>query len=140
MSEPLSVHDNVLLSLWVDCAHRQIVLRTMYERPDDQSEYTNIVFDDVLAYHFQSDNFGTILFDVEEEPLERTLENWQFVFEERKNYGWLPFKYEDTSDVWVRLSESGIKSFGISASYGMVGFVLAKPCVSKPPKNNLLAG
>ncbi len=126
MSTPLSVHDNVLLSLSIDCAKRQIIFRTLYERPDDQSEYTNVVFDDVLAYHFQNDNFGTILFDVEEEPIERTLETWQDVFEERKNYGWLPFKYEDESDVWVRLLESGVKSYGVSASYGMVGFVLAE--------------
>lgn len=75
----LSVHDNAVLSIHIDCVQKRIVFQTEYERNKPPHEFTSIVFENVMAYHFEGDNFGSILFDVEEMPLDRVLFKWRDV-------------------------------------------------------------
>ena len=63
MSEQFSIHDNELLSYTVNCADSKITLRTAY-REREPYEFTDVIFSGVVAYHFESDNFNTIIFDI----------------------------------------------------------------------------
>ena len=132
MPKSLSVHDNRVTSILIDCAQERIVFHTVYDPTNGLIEITNIVFNDVLAYHWEGDNMGTILFEVEEILFENLFPHWASFFEKRKNYGWLPFIYQNEAEVQMKLNERGIKAFCISSSCGMDGFVLAKTMTIEP--------
>ena len=59
-----SIHDNHILELSVDAAHRTIRIRTAFPNPTGP-EFTDVVFEGVEAYTFRGDALGTILFDIE---------------------------------------------------------------------------
>ena len=124
---PLSVHDNLVQSVFVDCMEKRIVFHTLYEYPDRPDEHTDIVFENVLCYHFANDTMGSVLFDVTEVALEIILEDYAPLFTSGKNYGWPAFVgYKDKADLWLKLTEREIKAFSVSASVGICGFVLAQ--------------
>src|SRR5579862_1211633 len=83
----ISVHDNRLTSYTVDSKERRIILHTEFADKEPH-EHTDDLFEDVLAYHFQNDLFGTIIFDVIEIPFSDILENFAEMFEEGWQYGW----------------------------------------------------
>jgi hypothetical protein len=60
-----SVHDNNVYAFAVLCEQRRIVLHTEY-RDGGAEEYTDVVFDGVVAHHFEDVLEGNILFGVEE--------------------------------------------------------------------------
>ena len=60
-----SVHDNHVYSYKVDCEHKTLILHTAF-RDKEAPEFTDIVFNIVLAHHFEHVLPGNILFDVEE--------------------------------------------------------------------------
>jgi hypothetical protein len=125
MGTEISVHDNVLVSYTVQCEERQIRLHTIY-RDQEPYEYTDVVFTDVVAYHFETDNFHTILFDIEEVAFEAVYTTYRDLFVSKKNYGWPAITYQTEAELLDTLREQGIKGFVIASSYGMEGFVLAK--------------
>jgi hypothetical protein len=125
MGTEISVHDNELVSYTVQCEERQIRLHTIY-RDREPYEYTDVVFTDVVAYHFETDNFQTILFDIAEVAVEAVYTTYRDLFVRKKNYGWPVFDYKTEQDLLETLREQGIKGFVIASSYGMEGFVLAK--------------
>lgn len=131
----LSVHDNQLLGYMVDGPARRITLRTVYEFPDREPEYTNVVFEGVFVYHFAGDTLNTILFDVEETTLEAVWDGFEAVFTKYKNYGWPPVSYADRDDLLRQLHEKQIKAFGVVSSYGMEGFVWAQSMTMKKATN-----
>ena len=62
LNEP-SVHDNFVYAYSVDCEGRRLVLHTAFrDRPPQ--EFTDVVFRDVVAHHFEHVLPGNILFDV----------------------------------------------------------------------------
>ena len=82
-----SVHDNFLLSYFVDAENKEICLHTKYPYGEEQ-EQTDVIFVGVAAYHFESDNLMSIIFDVEETTLEATYLKHQTLFERLRNYAW----------------------------------------------------
>ena len=125
MPDKISIHDNFVLSYTVDCREKQITLRTAY-LDGETDEYTEIVFSGVAAYHFERDNFSTILFDIEEASPEQVYADYRNLFERNKNYGWPEIRYDTEAELLAALKSKGVKGFLISSSYGMDGFVLAQ--------------
>ncbi len=121
----LSVHDNRLVSYLVDCSARRIVLHTTFEDVEPP-EYTDVVFGGVVAYHFEGDTFGTILFDVAQAPMEEILDEYAAVFRRHKNYGWPAVPHTSEDELRQALQREGILGYLLSSSYGLCGFVLAK--------------
>lgn len=83
MSIAPSVHDNAVLSYTVDTEARKVTLRTAYYGHEPH-ESTVVVFSQVLAYHFEGDTFGTILFDIEERPPSDIYAAYRDLFQRRK--------------------------------------------------------
>ena len=124
MQEP-SIHDNRVVSYKVDGERRQIVMHTRFE-DREPIEHTDLVFEGVLAYHFENDNFGNILFGVEEIPVSQLVASNRSLFEEGVKYAW-PGPWNTSAEVSVQHFEfEGAKAFEISSSYGLVGWVVAK--------------
>ncbi len=119
-----SVHDNLVLSYTVEAKERRVTLRTAY-LDQEPHEHTLVIFSDVLAYHFEGDTFGTILFDIEEVSPADIYAAYPDVFVRRKHHGWPAVEYWTKEGLMDALQARGIKSYLISSSCGMDGFVMA---------------
>lgn len=123
-----SIHDNHLYACWIDCESRQIVLHTAF-RDAEPTEYTDIIFTDVIAHRFEHALAQNILFDVVEEPLARTIEANAALFANSWRHGWPPVEYDgDLALLLHRLTAASTRAFRIEASFGMFGWVLAGDC------------
>lgn len=124
---PPSVHDNLLISYEVHCEKRTISLRTEYRLKDKPTEFTNIIFEGVRAYHFQNDAFGNIIFGVENVPAEWFLERYGAEIVETNRMAGSPGEWvKDLDSAPAYLSEQEIQAFTLSSSLGLCGWVLAK--------------
>jgi hypothetical protein len=124
MSSTRSVHDNLLLSYTVEHEPRRITFRTVYQ-DIEPNEYTDVLFSGVIAYHFEGDTFGTILFDITETELSRLYADYEELFRRQKNYGWPLLGYGSPDELIDRFQREGVKAFTIHSSCGMEGFVHA---------------
>jgi len=119
-----SLHDNIVLGWGVSCERRELTLRTAY-LDREPYERTGIRFRRVEAYHLIGDTLRSVLFDVEETPLEEILREYSGVFEEGARYSW--------PGTWNRSPEACLAHFAglacrgwrVSASCGIDGFVIA---------------
>lgn len=129
--EAPSVHDNHLLSYTVDCEERRVTLRTGYFDREPH-EYTEIVFSDVAAYHFEGDTFGTILIDVVEAPLAEIAASYEELFVRGKSYGWPGVDHDGERDLLDQLQAQGVRGYLIHSSCGMDGFVMSRTLELRP--------
>lgn len=121
----ISVHDNRLLGYSVDCAARRIVLATVYDE-GQAHECSDLVFTGVVAYHFEGDAFGTILFDVMEASLRDVCAEYSEVLVRNRDYGWPITGWTSVEQLVATLCERGVKGYFVQSSCGMFGFVLAE--------------
>jgi hypothetical protein len=122
----ISIHDNLLVSYKVQCEKQTITLHTEYRVENKQTEFTNVVFEGVQAYHFENDAFGNIIFDVSNVPLEKFLTEYgSEVSELHRMNGSLNWA-ADMVSAPEYLREQGINGFILSSSLGLSGWVLAK--------------
>lgn len=120
----ISVHDNHLVAYTVLANERKIILQTEY-RDREPHEFTDIVFEEVLAYHFENDLFGTIIFDVTEVDLCSLLKECAAMFENGWRYGWPRGWEKEKEKIEVFAQRLQMRAFEVSSSYGMNGWVLA---------------
>ena len=125
MDAGISIHDNLVLSYTIDCEKESITFHTVFYRDNEPHEYTDMIFLRVAGYHFEGDNFRTILFNIYPSSPEEVYTSYHELFERRKNYAW-PFSYNTKEELIEKLDKKGVKGFLISSSYGMEGFVLAE--------------
>lgn len=126
MQEP-SIHDNRVIAYEVDGERRQIVLHTRF---GDRApwEHTDLIFDGVLAYHFEHDNFANILFDVVEVSIPQLVNAWRPLFEDGSRYVW-PGSWNQSPEAAIQhFLAKGAKAFEVSSSFGLGGWVVADSC------------
>ena len=120
-----SVHDNHLVAYTVFSEERKIVIQTVYLHKVP-SEFTDVIFEDVLAYRFEHDLFGNIIFDVCEMDLAVLTDTHAAEFEAGWWHGW-PWGWEKNKEsVLSYFQRLEVKAFELSSSYGMTGWVVAK--------------
>jgi hypothetical protein len=123
-----SVHDNFVYAYSVDCEARRLVLHTAY-RDHDPHEFTDVVFLDVVAHHFDHVLAGNILMDVEQVDVAALVKDNEALLSNSWRWGWPPLDYKGDLDVLAReLNSAAVLAFEISASYGLSGWVLAGAC------------
>lgn len=125
MSMDISVHDNALNSYCVNAERAEITLHTSYAHQNRQ-EYSDVVFSGVVAYNFERDSFGTIIFDIDETTVESIYTDERERFESGRKYCWPGTWNKSDDSVLTYLLENEIKGYWLSSSFGMVGWVLAK--------------
>jgi len=128
----LSIHDNLIVYYEVHCEKRTITLHTEYRVENKPTEFTNVVFEGVQAYHFENDAFGNIIFDVSNVPLESFLTEYGTEISELYRMNGSPTWAADLASAQESLCEQGIKSFILSSSLGLSGWVLAKEIYTLP--------
>src|SRR4051812_36081886 len=75
---------------------------------------TEIVFLGVAGYHFEHDNFGTILGHIFEQPLNEFLQQHSAQFTEGSNQpGWVPFWTGSVSAALIHLQAISVHAFEI---------------------------
>ena len=128
MTSEISVHDHHLVAYTVLAEEQKIVLYTEFKNRQPP-ESTEIVFEDVLAYHFQNDLFGNIIFDIEEVDLANLVGVHAAMFEAGWKFGWPRGwdKRKETIEAFVHGLD--MRGFQITASYGMSGWIIAKRMV-----------
>jgi len=114
-----------VVSYEVDGERRRIVVHTRFDGRLPV-EFTDLVFEGVLAYHFENDNFGNILSSVEEVPVARLVAGCRSLFEEGSKYAW-PGPWNESPEASLDHFQShGGKAFELSSSYGLAGWVIAE--------------
>lgn len=121
----LSVHDNLLLSYCVAADKQEIYFHTVFPG-QEPPELTNVVFTGVVGYHFERDNFQTIIFGIDETEVESIYAEDRKLFEDGRKYCWPGAWNVSDEAVLTYLIENEIKGFSLSSSLGVVGWVLAK--------------
>jgi hypothetical protein len=125
MRQELSIHDNVVYAYTVDCEGRRLVLHTAF-RDGEPIEYTDVVFRDVLAHHFEHVLAGNILFGIEESEIAMLVQENKDLFANSWRYGWPPVEYNgDLNGLVDALRTVSTRAFTIESSYGLSGWVLA---------------
>ncbi|HEX8524538.1 MAG TPA: hypothetical protein VF669_19945 [Tepidisphaeraceae bacterium] len=130
-SEP-SVHDNVVYAYTIDCEGRRLVLHTAFTEREPW-EFTDVVFRDVVAHHFEHVLPGNILFDVEETDVAALVRENERLLSESWRWGWPPVPYDgDLNALVVGLNASGVRAYAVRSSYGLSGWVFAGSCQRVP--------
>jgi hypothetical protein len=128
-----SVHDNNIYGYSVDCEERRVVLHTVSQGLQSV-EYTDIVFGDVFAHHFEHVLEGNILFDVDEIDLARFVNENAEMFSQSWRYGWPRFEYHgDLTKLANLMQAASARVFAVNSSYGLSGWVVAlsSECVER---------
>ncbi len=122
---PPSVHDRHIIAYTVHGRDRTITLRT--EHPyTDPSQIIDVLFEGVLAYYFEHDLMGNIIFDIEEVDLPQLVRTQNTLFEAGWKWGW-PVGWEhqkESMEAYAMRLE--MKAFELTSSYGMTGWVLGR--------------
>ena len=125
MPSEISVHDNHLVAYTVLGKEKKIILQTEF-RDREPHEVTDVVFEEVLAYDFENDLFGAIIFDVEEVDLAALLKEKATMFENGWRCGWPRGWEKEKEEIEVFSRRLEMRAFELSSSYGMNGWVLAR--------------
>lgn len=119
------IHDNNIYAFQVCCRKRRIALYTEFES-GEAHEYTDIIFEGVVAHHFASVLSGNILFAIDEVNAAEIIDRWRDLFIEQKSFGWPEIEYDALDELSSILVARRVKGYVISSSYGLSGFVLAE--------------
>jgi len=125
MPPEISVHDNHLVAYTVLAKEKKIILQTEF-RDREPHEFTDVVFEEVLAYDFENDLFGAIIFDVEEVDLSALLKEKASMFEDGWRWGWPRGWEKEKEEIEVFVRRLEMRAFELSSSYGMSGWILAR--------------
>jgi len=121
----ISIHDNFVVGWSVSCTERKIVLYTEY-RDAEPHELIDVVFRGIEAYHIVGDNLQTILFDIEDCPIERIFTDFSLEFESGVKYCWPGVWNTSPGACRDHFVRHKLRGWRISSSYGLGGFVIAK--------------
>jgi len=78
-----------------------------------------------VAYHFEHDDFQTILFDIVEASLEDIHDEYEPFFSEGRSYLW-PLDHGSKESLLRLMREQEIRAFDIQSSLGLSGWIWAR--------------
>ena len=88
--------------------------------------YADVMFSEVVAHYFVGSLYHSILFDIDRQPIDMTIQQYEALFNDTQQYGWPPLTATTHDDV-MRMRLAEYTSFGINTSYGLVaGWVWAR--------------
>jgi hypothetical protein len=131
----ISIHDNTLYAYSVDCENRRLLLHTKFCL-HQICEYTDVLFTQVVAHHFQDALPGNILFDIKESDLAALIHDNAALFTDGQRYGW-PIDYKGNLNTLIaELTKTNTRAFVVFSTLGLSGWVLAQTC-QRLPRNQL---
>jgi hypothetical protein len=132
-----SIHDNNVYAIDIRCEDKEIILRTEFLEKD-LPEYTDVIFKNAIAHHFEHIWQGNILLDIEELDPQDFYSDYELELKNARKYG-LPISVETADAFKVDVEEGGLKIYGIDPSYGFSGWVICSDIeyLDKEKKNTL---
>ena len=118
------VHDNIIKSYIVDFDVEILTIKTLYHT-DKTIEKTDVIFTGYLAHTFDYEMKNSIIFDIEEYPINLFFEHKREQLKESKKYAW-PIFYKDENELVKFFEVHKYKIFEVSSSLGLCGWIFAK--------------
>jgi hypothetical protein len=118
-----SIHDNFILGYSVDCQERVITICTEYRERGEPFEQTHIRFEGVLGYLLR-DGLEGVLFEIEEDSIDRILFDHAADFTWGDKYGW-PWANATSGNLREVIEARAAKVFRIQGQTCFDGFVIA---------------
>ena len=118
----LNVHDSMITKYSVDLGNEIFV---MYLKPDVEDGVKEVCFIEVLAHWFEYVASWNVLYDIQELDIKTFISYFKKILLEGKDDGW-PLFFETLDDLEDQLLNKGYKTYYISGSCGITGFVIAK--------------
>ena len=118
------IHDSIIQSYKVDFEAEALIINATYFM-GEILEKLEVSFEGYLAHAFENEMKGSIVFDIQECPLDLFFKRESALVRERKSFGW-PISYETENELIKFLQTHKYKAFEISSSYGLCGWVFAK--------------
>jgi hypothetical protein len=127
MSGPeLDVHDSLLTGYSVDGLNRMLVMHTQPHQGGG-TDWIDVIFHGITAYHFEGDCLENIVFDIEEIAADTVTNTAEF--EERNRLYGAPTGWDRRRETGEQFfSRTGCRVFEIQCSYGLHGWVAAETC------------
>jgi hypothetical protein len=119
-----SIHDSLLTGYSVDGNEKSIVLHTE-PRDGGGDAFIDILFRDVVAYHFEADCLQNIVFEINEVSADQIVADGTEFAERHRKCGWPSGWNPQTESAADFLTRNGRKVFLLHSSYGMEGWVAA---------------
>jgi hypothetical protein len=123
MTNTISFHDYTIVSILVDARERRLCLRASGESAGLPG-YSVAEFSGIVAYRFDGDVLGTILFDIEEcDPMvlyEKHAAHMQATY--NRSGGHAPW-VSSIEEARTFISTNAIRGFEVSASIGVTGVI-----------------
>ena len=120
-----SIHDSLLTGYAVDGHSRTIVLHTEPHAGGGEA-FLDVTFRGVVAYDFEGDCFGNIVFGIREVAPKDVLVDVTAFEALGRQYGWPPDRDPRTESPEQFLSRPGVRVFLLECSYGMGGWIAAE--------------
>jgi hypothetical protein len=131
-----SIHDNVVYGYLIAPANDNgrtysITLYTEYPF-NERTEYTDIRFRNVLAHYFIGSLCHSILFSIEKQLIQESIQQYKPLFDETKHHGWPPMSVVYSDDTTSAAIEP-YSCFTIHTSYGLIeGWIWATGVEIRP--------
>ena len=122
---PRSIHDNFVLRYSVDAERATIKISTEFRDQGQPYERTDVHFEGVIAYSLR-DGLDGCLFDIEEDTLDRILEEHADEFRWGLRYGWPGSWNKGPEAVRKHVATSGAHVWRIQGQNVFDGFVIAR--------------
>ena len=119
-----SIHDSLLIGYEVDGKKRTIVLHTEPHQGGGEA-FVDVIFTGVVAYQFEGDAMGNIIFEIEPAPASDYDETATVIIEQQRQHGGMPQWDAKTETLQQHCDRCGLKLFNIQSSYGLDGWVMA---------------
>lgn len=91
----------------------------------------DVVFNDVIAYQLEGDNFSHVLLAIVDTPLQEPVRDHQALFAANRKYCWPGPWNESTEPVLTHCESSGGAALSLVPAPGMGGWVIARSCEIK---------
>jgi hypothetical protein len=122
--DELSIHDNLVYA-WIVLPNQQQIHLLTEGGTAERREYTDVVFDGVIAHHFELARDENILDGIDWDWPSHIYAAYKDLFERAKAYRW-PIEYRNEQELFEKLRQQGIEGFWIRAHWGLCGWVLAR--------------
>lgn len=131
----ISVHDNLIYGFATSSTKQKFVLHTKFRLENEVMEFTDVVFDGVVALRLDDICMTqSILGEIYEKSASEFFDTFEEVLkvDEKRgiklSYLWLPFKYESKEDFVEKIRANSLLCFEVDSSWGLNGFVIATSC------------
>jgi len=128
-----NIHDNEILSYFVDISNKILRLSTKYY----DKEKTTITFTSLMCHRFENITYSNIIYGITMIPIDEFIDaNKEMLEEGLKNA--FPMCLKDCEELRGILKEDNQKIFYISSSLGLSGFVIAREiCIETEQLNKV---